>query len=834
MKKLGPLGPNTSGTTRKKQSMSFPSCPACQQSVLDDDASHCPFCGASMSGDGGPDQGTSPESPSTTTSASTPDNASAGDAQFQPETEPFPISSKDIGQFISAAPKPTKKRPWRIHCPMCDSPGFVPRQAAGKEIKCANPDCLVPIFTAPEAPNTKPTSEPEPEDTSTTSNRGLLIVATLVLLAGGGGAAWWLVGRSDHPTDAPPITPVAKLPASTPDTTPTKTTEKQPVAAGNTPGATTTVSRKMILERAPALMVAAAQERDRNRSKPFCRRLTAEYYAEFGNEADALAQLKQLTQIGPDLPHLHINALVSLWWRQQKDGTASSGPYLSDAIKRSANISPRSPFAVDVTVGLGCALIASDQVPLAESTIARLWNPNPTARLRLDQLRCRHARTFHLPSRHSTPPSLRGAMSPDSLIIAQLCDRGFSATALSWARQATHLFDRSERLAAWATATQDRNIVDKEMAIESPTTQAVVYARLALVDALDHDADTVSTAVSKTIKALQQCAKPRTVALGDIKQTFLLPIDEVTDWWMKVRAEAELLGALSADGQADQAGDLFADALATARSIGPGYDDVAARLKVVKSLGTTGMTTKMMTVLDLTGNDEARQASQQYTKKCQNWLQLANQRATCLRRLHRWAISHGLRQESWNDIQKHGLTTDTSIRDPFANSALPSHLYLSFQAEGNTSATKAMNSVLPAGLPIDVTETLRLTALTALDSGKLDAVLKAVTSDANTRRNQQARNDRRRILYELTARAATSETPARALELINMIRDSRFTIWRENASRLVAAQLALNGHHVIAWNFATHSDRPPTIRVALLSGILSGLSAPTANGDPET
>ncbi|MDC0176370.1 hypothetical protein OAJ60_05495 [Planctomycetaceae bacterium] len=816
--------------------MSFPSCPACQQSVLDDDATHCPFCGAAMSGDGGPDQGNSGESPSTTTSASPPDNAS-DDAQPQPETEPFPISSKDIGQFISAAPKPTKKRPWRIHCPMCDSPGFVPRQAAGKEIKCANPECLVPIFTAPEAPDTKPASEPEPQETSTTSNSGLLIVAILVLLAGGGGA-WWFLGRSARPTDAPPTTPIAQLPASAPgntsDSTLTKKTETPPATVENTAGVTTTVSRKMILERAPAMMVAAAQERDRNRSKPFCRRLTAEYYAESGNEADALAQLKQLTQIGPDLPHLHINALVSLWWRQQKDGAASSGPHLSEAIKRSANISPSSPFAVDVTVGLGCALIASDQIPLAESTIARLWSPIPTARLRLDQLRCRYARTFHLPSRHSTPPSLRGAMSPDSLIIAQLCDRGFSATALSWARQATHLFDRSERLAAWATGTQDRNIVDKEMASESPTTQAVVYARLALVDALDHDTDSVSTAVSKTTKALQQCAKPRTVALGDIKQTFLLPIDGVTDWWLKVRAEAELLGALSADGQAEQAADLFANALATARSIGPGYDDVAARLQTIKSLGTTGMTKKMMTVLDLMGNDEARQASQQYTKKCQNWLQLANQRATCLQRLHRWAISHRLQQESWNDIQKYGLTTDISIRDPFTKSTLPSHLYLSFQAEGNTAATKAMNSVLPPGLPIDATESLRLSTFAALDAGKLDAVLQAVTSDANARRNQQARNDRRRILYELTARAATSETPARALELINIFRDSRFMIWQESASRLVAAQLALNGHHAIAWNFATHSDRPPTIRVALLYGILSGLSTPTAKDGPET
>ena len=32
--------------------MDLPSCPGCNQSVLDDDATHCPFCGASMSGDG--------------------------------------------------------------------------------------------------------------------------------------------------------------------------------------------------------------------------------------------------------------------------------------------------------------------------------------------------------------------------------------------------------------------------------------------------------------------------------------------------------------------------------------------------------------------------------------------------------------------------------------------------------------------------------------------------------------------------------------------------------------------------------------------------------------
>ncbi|HAA52396.1 MAG TPA: hypothetical protein DCE43_21955, partial [Planctomycetaceae bacterium] len=142
-----------------------------------------------MDGGGPPDQNIAPQTSANATPASTPTGPS--DTEDQTETDPFPISTKDIGQFISAAPKPTKKRPWRIHCPMCDSPGFIPRKAAGHEIKCANPDCLVPIFTAPEAPVTQPASETQPEDTPPARNRAMVVVVIVVLLAGGG--AWWLL-----------------------------------------------------------------------------------------------------------------------------------------------------------------------------------------------------------------------------------------------------------------------------------------------------------------------------------------------------------------------------------------------------------------------------------------------------------------------------------------------------------------------------------------------------------------------------------------------------------------------------------------------------------------
>ncbi|MFP6701458.1 MAG: zinc ribbon domain-containing protein, partial [Planctomycetaceae bacterium] len=168
--------------------MDLPSCPACNQSVLDDDAIHCPFCGASMSGDA-----TSvpvPQHPTPTTTPAQTDSEldkAATDDSPQPTgptnqlktaappspdgSDPFAIDPTVSKQAIPAAPKATRKRTWRVHCPMCDTPGFLPRQAAGHDVKCANPECLVPIFTAPASSDETP-PPPEPDNPETTNAAG--------------------------------------------------------------------------------------------------------------------------------------------------------------------------------------------------------------------------------------------------------------------------------------------------------------------------------------------------------------------------------------------------------------------------------------------------------------------------------------------------------------------------------------------------------------------------------------------------------------------------------------------------------------------------------------
>jgi hypothetical protein len=833
--------------------MDLPSCPACNQSVLDDDAIHCPFCGASMSGDGTSVSVQQHPTPTTTPAqtGSEHDEAAADDspqptspstqAKAAPtpssdDSDPFAVDPAVSKQAVPAAPKPTRKRTWRVHCPMCDTPGFLPRQAAGHDVKCANPECLVPIFTAPANSNETPQPpEPDnPETTNATGGRGPVVALLLIAVAGAAATGWWFLTRPpDTVTTASndPHTPILD-----PTTDPAQTAKDHPDGTATTKQThasnpdSTAIPIETIRLKAPPLMVAAAQQRDRNRSKPFCRRLTAEYFASIGRTDAAHAELKQLAQIGSDLPHLHINALVQLWWHEQSPGTAKPGPQLEQAIQKSTHLNPSNPFAVDAAITLACALIASDQVALAESTINRLWIPSLPSQLRLDQLQCRHDGTFHLDNRLTHLHSMQDAPSPDRLVIARLCSHQHSTAALKWSLQAGTAAARANRIAAWAVATRQvnsPNSLELTLADQNPAVTALVHARMAL-DAAGHgNPDAANHSIQQAQLALRICPETRTVALGDLKQILQRPIDDVSGWWLKAQAQAELLGALCLTGQLDPARSLLTDTLATARSLGPAQTDIANRLKAIKSAGSNRLVQQVKAMLGLTGDDLARQAAGQYTSKCRDWMILAQQRSACLDRLHRWAILHGLGSTAWNDIREHGLTNDSTIRDPFLASTLPSFLFLNFRAAGNTDSTTAMNRALPAGLAIDATETLRQTAHAALKQGKLAVVSQAINADASSRRDRIARFDRRRVLFELVAVAAASDSPKHALQLAGSIRDPRLAIWREEAYRLVAAQLAANHHHTVAWDFATHADRLPTETVALLAGLLEGLPPET-------
>jgi hypothetical protein len=175
--------------------MELPSCPSCHQSVLDDDAELCPFCGASLkkgasstvkaapaqrpaAAPSRPSASSKPASPTpSTASPSRPARPSKPAAGSRPSTpsgakgafaqdklaaedsarsaakdaleESFQVDTSAGRDVPVASRQRSQTRSYKIRCPMCETVGYVPRSAAGKDIRCANRDCMVPIFTAP-------------------------------------------------------------------------------------------------------------------------------------------------------------------------------------------------------------------------------------------------------------------------------------------------------------------------------------------------------------------------------------------------------------------------------------------------------------------------------------------------------------------------------------------------------------------------------------------------------------------------------------------------------------------------------------------------------------
>ena len=104
------------------------------------------------------------------------------------DDDPFDVDQTAVLKAIRATPRPAKGRLHKVTCPMCDTVGFVPKKAIGKDIRCANKDCMVPIF---KVPTKKPKGDPRPvtrQVVEETSSRSPLIlyggIAALVIATG--------------------------------------------------------------------------------------------------------------------------------------------------------------------------------------------------------------------------------------------------------------------------------------------------------------------------------------------------------------------------------------------------------------------------------------------------------------------------------------------------------------------------------------------------------------------------------------------------------------------------------------------------------------------------
>ncbi len=388
------------GTSRRSAAQSFPSkirvrrldmdlptCPSCGQSVLDDDAVECPFCGAAM-------DGSSPSKKKPTASASSasrraapakdanPSKKAKAPAATADNDDPFAIAQNPAAaKAIRCAPKPMKGRLHKVVCPMCDTPGFIPKAAVGRQVKCANKECLVPIFTAGDSDGKQQAKAParisddEPairkkSKTDKPSNPMIKygIVGAVALLA-----TFGLVSFLNKPG-------VEQLgPADITFNNPATDTEDIDPDTNIEPGEETKDPPKQDPREAAQQLIAAMIDSARanagNRDKPFCRQLTADAYFRLGMEEEARAELQQMQVLassrGRDARHYPIAPLVAQYWRKLKAGDAAGASViLAEAVVASEEMPTAVVLAQDSAIALASAMMNSGDMEAAMKLIA--------------------------------------------------------------------------------------------------------------------------------------------------------------------------------------------------------------------------------------------------------------------------------------------------------------------------------------------------------------------------------------------------------------------------------------------------------------------------------
>ncbi|MEZ6060444.1 MAG: hypothetical protein R3C19_08790 [Planctomycetaceae bacterium] len=385
--------------------MDLPTCPSCGQSVLDDDAADCPFCGSAMDGSSkGKKKPAAPAAKPASKSASGAKTAGAtkpvGAAKpTTDEDDPFGlVENAATRKVIPCARKPMKGRTHRVRCPMCDSLGFVPKSAIGRQVKCANPKCMVPTFTVPdpdaaagERAPARVSDEALAREEKLSKPKGksnpliMYGVAGGILLALTVGLVMFLNAPPAVDPNLNETFDMSKLQSGGDD----EDDAQDPVpSGGNNPSngeKTTDVAAEAL--RLTELMVSAARQTTNNRDKPFCRRLTGDAYLRLGKLSEAATEFSQLQRLSRDATYYVVEPYLHQYWLAIASGdAAAAAPHLADAKQEAQRIPDTGRLALQAGIALAAALVNEGDV---DTAMARIENQqrDQTVTAQLDDMR---------------------------------------------------------------------------------------------------------------------------------------------------------------------------------------------------------------------------------------------------------------------------------------------------------------------------------------------------------------------------------------------------------------------------------------------------------------
>jgi len=415
------------------------------------------------------------------------------------DDDPFEIAaSPQARRAIACSPKRTKSRPLRVICPMCDTRGYIPPSAVGKQVKCSNSECMVPLFTAPEPDKPRSSSpgsrvseqavQQEEQLARPAKKHSPMTMYGLlggVLLVAGFGLKIYL---DQEPNNDDLNTPI-EFDYSLTDDEGSESTSSAATGA-DTPDEPADV--RTMMSRLAVQMIQAA-ELNVNRDKALCRRLTADAFLRLGDTERSQAELKQLLNVSHQRnrvdDYYRINPQVAGYWaavRQSDQGTAAA---LFTQMQPDAETIPNTGMlAIDAAVVWGAILVQQNQAAAAQQLVEKL-KVDETVRSRAD------AHHYGVWTAVTMAAAKRGQRSESPIAVLGWKNRVATAIAVELALQ-----EQWESAMEWAKLWPDE-LVHSDLFAEIARQAVRAEASESVVDSIA-SASAISEAAQRRVEAV--------------------------------------------------------------------------------------------------------------------------------------------------------------------------------------------------------------------------------------------------------------------------------------------------------------------------------------------
>ncbi len=719
--------------------MELPSCPSCHQSVLDDEAELCPFCGAPLNKGAAaaskasparpatasrpappapsaapPSRTTSPNKPAASQRPGSPSSgkSSAPQDKKSPEKaarsaadealeESFKVDSSAGLDVPQASRQRSQTRPYKVRCPMCETIGYVPRSSVGKEVRCANRECMVPVFIVPKPEKEKDEEEAPPK--KLTAKNLLTGLSAVILIAGAVG--FFIknqpeaIHQNQNPEPAPGINPRVA------DATKDKANDANAAPPVVEKPLTVSEERDPVL----AMMSSAAQDQGHNRSRPLCDRIVAHTAADCGNLELASKFLGPLNNAENGLTFYRVPPLTAIaWWHLKSGDKAAAEKSLEESSKAAADLPGEGVFSIDASAWLAAALTAAGRDKEAPALVARFPSSFAAGRLAAAEARAVAWNSYDIDRADQERPLFDVQSLQLPAVVEISVAKGFPAEALRLAQSIPDESLRAECEISWLEAVEraklssvkpvdDQNAaaLDAVLSKLKPAAQARSHARFGLLRLRANDRAGAESELKAAVTALGSAQAGAEFELPSLKEIYEWQPSDPGPAHQNAFAYAEIARLRAGLGQVADANRSLSIALDCLRASAPSPSAVDAKERINKT-DRAGLRAELRTTLKLR-DAQVDAAAAQYGHNLRDVLGPAAEARFALElEILDTALAWADPAELWKLISNRVTAGDVDRMEPFARTALPWQLILRLNSKADNRDEKTLTAIRKA------------------------------------------------------------------------------------------------------------------------------------------